>query len=571
MMFLVFTVCGGLALFIFGMHTMTDGLKTCAGSQLRRILARATRNKVSGLGFGTLLGLLVQSTAATVMLGGFVNAGLITLPASIPVMLGANIGTTFAAQLISFRLADYCFAGITLGLFIMMAGVKERIKSIGNALLGFGLLFLGMSIITGAITPYRDTFAPLFEHIDGATVYGMTNGILLSTAVTIIIQSSSAMIGISFALIEAGVITGLPGVFPVLIGANIGTCVTVLFTTFGSSADARRSAASHLVFNVFSGAAAALTAPLFYKWIPLTHGDLIHQAANANTIKMIVTAVPALMFMPAFTALLRKLVPSKQAPAPVSFLDETLFPTPEQAIHAVMRELQRTVNLCRDSLALDQQLLRIPANKLIRAIHQNEKNINAVKLAILDYIQRITSRVLSRRQTILLQHLDRCNDEVERIGDHLAELCDLTEDVRPYIKRNVCAPCWEEIQLLYGQIGIILNNLSVSLDPDHENYEQFAERILTARDEYVEKSVAIKDNITERAGKKNFPPMLGIYLTSMITACDKIAKHSKTIAGAQKKPFFWLKTNRLDRLSGEYSEKQIFEKLDSDEYLDSRP
>jgi phosphate:Na+ symporter len=208
----IFSVLGGLALFIFGMNIMTDGLKRCAGDSLRHILARATHNRLNGLGLGTTLGFLVQSSAATVMLVGFINAGLMTLNESVPVMLGANIGTTLSMQLISFKLADYCFVAITLGVLLNIVSPQLRVKQAGQALLGFGLLFLGMSTMSAAIAPHRDAFIPLFAQINGATPGGLLRGILLATAVTGIIQSSGAMIGMSFALIQAGVITDLSGV-----------------------------------------------------------------------------------------------------------------------------------------------------------------------------------------------------------------------------------------------------------------------------------------------------------------------------------------------------------------------
>jgi phosphate:Na+ symporter len=565
----IFTVLGGLALFLFGMNVMTGGLQRFAGDSLRRILARATCNRLNGLGLGTVLGFLVQSSAATVMLVGFISAGLMTLTESVPVMLGANIGTTLSMQLISFKLADYCFVAIALGVLLKLAAPRERLKSAGQALLGFGLLFLGMSVMSDAIAPHRDAFAPLFAQIDGSTPGGMIRGILLATAVTGIIQSSGAMIGMSFALIQAGVITDLAGVFPILIGANIGTCVTALLGSIGTHIDARRSAVSHLLFNIFGGVAAALTAPLFYRWIPLLPGDLVHQAANANTIKMAITALMVLPFAPLHAVIVRRLMPSRQAVPQPSFLDETLIPAPEQAIHAAMRELQRTVNICRESLQLDRALLARPDERAVRTVFQNEKSVDAIKLAFRDYLALITSRFLSRRQAVLVQHLDRCITEIERIGDHLKVLCGLNTKLRPYAQHAFFHAGGEQLEELYNRIETILTNLSISLDPQHENYDAFAEQILEARRQYVEKSVVTKDFITERVGRSGYPPLLGIYLSETVMTFDKIAKHCKAIAGAQQKPFFWLKRSRLARLADEYTEQKILDELNAGEYLDT--
>lgn len=564
-----FAIAGGLALFIFGMHTMTDGLRGFAGANLRRILAKATRNRLNGTGLGTLIGFLVQSSAATVMMVGFINAGLMTLGQSVPVMLGANIGTTLSMQLISFKLADYCFLAIALGFLLRSVAPKARIKAVGTSLLGFGLLFLGMSTMSGAIAPYRDAFVPIFEQIDGATPGGMVRGILLATLVTGIIQSSGAVIGMTFALISAGVITDLPGAFPIIIGANIGTCVTALLGSIGTHIDARRSAISHLLFNLFSTAVAALAAPLFYRWVPMFGNDLVHQAANANTIKMGITALMVLPFAPLHAALVRRLVPSRKEPPQPSFLDEELIPKPEQALQAVLRELRRMTKLCRESLVLDEQLLDEKNPRAARTIDQNEKTIDAVKLAMGDYLTQITSRFLSRRQAVLAQHLDRCMTEIERIGDHLKVICRLNEKIAPYGQHVFFAPCRNQLKELYVCINRILGNLSDSLDPAHEKYEEKAAAILAARKRYTEKKKEAKKLITEHVGRNEMPPRLGIYLNEYQMTFSKIARHCKTIAGAQQSPFFWLKQHKLNRAADPYTENEILDELDESDLFDT--
>jgi len=564
-------MAGGLALFIFGMHTMTDGLRAVAGANLRRILAKATRNRVNGMGLGTLIGFLVQSSAATVMMVGFINAGLMTLTQSVPLMLGMNIGTTLSMQLISFKLADYCFFAIALGFLLRTAIPRARVKASGTALFGFGLLFLGMSTMSGAIAPHRDAFIPLFEQIDGSNLSGMLAGILLATAITGIIQSSGAVIGMTFALIEAGVITDLSGAFPIIIGANIGTCVTALIGSVGTHIDARRSAISHLLFNIFSTTVAALLAPLFFQWVPVLGGDLVHQAANANTIKMVLTALLVLPFAPLHIKIVRGITRSRKVPPQSSFLDEALIPTPEQALHAVMRELRRMTDLCRESLTLDQQLLHKYDRHSIQTIIQNERTIDAIKLAINDYLAQITSRFLSRRQAILAQHLDRCVMDIERIGDHIKVLCRLNQKITPYAAHAFFAPCRDQLNILYGQIHRVLGNLSLSLDPEHENYEEMAATILAVRTNYIEKKETAKKLITEHVGSNELPPLLGIYLNEYQMAFSKIARHCKTIAGAQQSPFFWLKLHKLDRPAERYTEQKILNDLDERdtyEYLD---
>lgn len=563
-----FAAAGGLALFIFGMHMMTEGLRGFAGDRLRHILAAATRNRVSGLGLGTLIGFLVQSSASTVMMVGFISAGLMTLAQSVPVMLGANIGTTLSMQLISFKLADWCFAGIALGFLLRTVIPQPRIKALGSALLGFGLLFLGMSTMSGAIAPYRDTFIPIFEQVDGSSAGGMLRGVLLAAGITGIIQSSGAVIGMTFALIEAGVITDLPGAFPIIIGANIGTCVTALLGSIGTHIDARRSAISHLLFNVFSTAVAAAAAPLFYRIIPLLGHDPVHQAANANTVKMVVTALAVLPFAPLHAKLVRILVPSRKTPPQPSFLDDELIPTPEQALHAVMNELHRMAELCRASLLLNQQTLGAKNARAIRTIAQNEKTIDAIKLTMSDYLLTITSRVLSQRQAVLAQHLDRCMTEIERIGDHLKVMCRLNTHLAPYADHLFFAPCRDQLNELFSCGGRMLGHVSRSLDPTHEQTEQTVAAILADRQLFHEKTRAVKTLITEHVGRSDIPPRLGIYLNKYQMTFNKIARHCKTIAGMEQRPYFWLKLHKLERSAELYTEEEILNELDSSDFYE---
>lgn len=557
-----FSIVGGLALFIFGMRLMSDGLRDAAGANLRRILARATRNRLNGLGLGTLIGFLVQSSAATVMAVGFINAGLMTLHQSVPVMLGTNIGTTLSMQLISFKLADYCFVAIAIGFLLNVAAPHPKVKKSGLALLGFGMLFLGMSTMSGAIAPHRDAFIPVFEQLDGSTPGGLWLGILVAALITGIIQSSGAVIGMTFALIEAGVISDLPGAFPIIIGANIGTCVTGLLGSIGTHIDARRSAVSHLLFNIFSTTLAALAAPLFYRGIPMLGNDVVHQAANANTIKMAITALLILPFAPLHAALVRRLVPSRKTPPQPSFLDDSLIPMPEQALHAALRELRRMATLCRESLALDEQLLNAYEPKAAHTIAQNEKTIDAVKLALRDYLMQITSRFLSRRQAVLAQQLDRCMTEIERIGDHLKVLCKLNKKIGVYSEHAFFAPCRNQLAGLYALTDEILGNLSASLDPEHESYDEMAEKILAARTGFIEEKEPVKRLITGHVGRNKLPPRLGIYLNEYQMTFSKIARHCKTIAGAEQNPFFWLKHHKLDRSADPYTEELILDELD---------
>ncbi len=544
---LVFAVLGGLALFIFGMNVMTEGLRQAAGNRLRRILARATRRRSAGLGLGTTLGALVHSSAATVMLVGFVNAGLMTLEQTVPVMLGANVGTTLSMQAISFRLGDYAYAAIAVGLLISLASPRPTVRDVGRALLGFGLLFLGMNTMSGAIAPHREALAPILAHAHGETWRGLFAGIAVSAALTAIWQSSGATIGICFALISAGVFTDFLQVYPIVLGAHIGTCATGLLGSIGAGIEARRTAVSHLVFNV-ANTLLGVAAMRFFLWlIPLTSGDLIRQTANLHTAVMLSAAVIVLPFSRAYTRLVRALTPSRQPPAEPSFLDESLLAYPEQAIAAVVRELQRVARICTRSLRVDAQLLVQFDRRKAQQVKLNERIVNEIKAASRDMLFRMTRHYLSRRQAILIQHLNRCVNDIERIGDHIDAICDVATQQHRTPAAALDGDTLRRLIDLHAAAEQVLRLVIRSLDPEQPSFQKTAESVLNARDAYMEQSLQAKHQFMDKLVAKTVTPIGSFYFSEYVAALDRIVRHAKTIALAQKQPDFWIKRKKLDQ------------------------
>jgi phosphate:Na+ symporter len=574
--FLTLAILGGLALFILGMNIMTDGLRHAAGGGLRSMLARATRHRFAGIAMGTFLGSLVQSSATTVMLVGFINAGLMTLAESVPPMLGANIGTTVSMQLISFKLGDYCYLAITLGFIMQFASPHPKAKHIGEAILGFGLIFLGMNTMSGAIAPHRELFGELLRGVHGETLAGVWKGLLLSAAVTGVIQSSGAVIGMCFALITAGVFTELSQVYPIVLGAHIGTCATALLGSIGTNIEARRSAVSHLLFNIITSTLAAFLAPLFYRLIPYTANDLVRQTANVHTAVMLMGAALVLPISPLYARLVRRVVPSRRAPPQPSFLDNQLVEYPEKAICAAISEIQRVTRICARSFRLNMDVLLNVDRKKVQAIKLNENVVDEIKLAMKEYLATMTRRHLSRRQAIIIQHLNRCMADVERIGDHIDEICDISVRRSKVPLARFDRTALELIFGLYESADKVLHLVIESLDPENPDFQGQAQAILLARDEYVEKSINAKAQFTERIANHELPPINGMFFSEYIAAFDRIVKHAKTIALAEKQPYFWIKRKKLERVEEEAPEYKppplsdphdFLDRLHSEEYL----
>ncbi len=548
--FLLSGLFGGLALFIWGMGLMSDALRRFAGNRLQIVVSGVTKNRFFGLLIGTVLGISIQSSAATVMLVGFINAGLMTLVQSIPLMLGANLGTTLAMQLISLRISEYCFVAVAIGFLLQMIAPSYKMKQIGTTLLGFGVLLLGMSIMSDSIRPHRELFRPILAAADGSTFKGLVVGTLLATAITAIIQSSGATIAMGFALISAGVCTNLEQVYPIMLGANIGTCATAMLGSIGTNITARRSAIAHLVFNIIGGIVGIAAAPLFYYFIPMTTDDVIRQLANANTIKMIIMAFIFLPFPRQYARLIEWLVPSRKPLPQPSFLDDNLLAKPEQAISAALKELKRVAQMCAKSYRLAFELILQADSRKVGQIKRNEQIVDEIKVASREFLFRVARRKLSRRQAIIIQHLQLCMADIERIGDHIDSICDTTVQQRKGLYR-FDHETLELVTNLYKDAAQTFKLVIESLSPERDDFREITEKILDVRDEYAEHSYEAKNIFLDRVAKHEIPPLTGMFFSQYIADFDRIVKHSKRIALAERTPYFWLKRDKFDRESPE--------------------
>lgn len=567
--FLVFQVLGGLALFIFGMNIMTDGLREAAGQKLRTILSVMTTRKLSGLALGTLIATLVHSSATTVMVVGFINAGLMTLVQSIPVVLGANIGTTVSMQAISFKLGDYALFAVAIGFIVSMVAKSPKHKKIGLSVMGFGLLFLGMNLMSDAIKPHRELLKPIMASISGETPRGLILGILLATALTSIIQSSGATIGMAFALVTAGVLTSVEQTMPIILGAHIGTCATALLGSIGTSMNAKRSAYAHLIFNILNVTAASLLkGPLVALLVWMSPDNVLRQSANLHTVVMVVAAFAMLPFSTPYAKLILRLFRSRKPEPEPSYLDDKLLEYPEQAICASIHELQRVAKICAKSLRLSgQTILFAQTPQDIHAIKLNEQVVNDVKLAMKAYLASLTHRYLSKRQAILIQHIDRCMSDLERIGDHIETICNLSVRRQKVPEAIVDKDSFDTAFRLFENTLHIFKLVIDSLDPDKENIQVIAQQILQARDDYMQASLATRAMFTDKVAQRAITPIAGIFFSEYIAALDRIVKHSKSIALAEKQPQFWIKHTKLGKHVDMAPEPQIQPLVDPKDYL----
>ncbi len=290
---LIFGIIGGLGLFIFGIKLMGLGLQKLAGSQIRRVLGKLTSNRIVGLLTGAGITSVIQSSSATtVMLVGFVNAGLMNLKQALGVTLGADIGTTITAQIIAFKLTAYALPLTGVGAGIHLFSKKKKYKHFGEAMFGFGLLFLGLNIMTSAVQPLGQSEAvkTIFVEFSHSPFLGVVIGML----VTAILQSSSVTVGLIIALASAGLLN-IAGAIPLVLGANIGTCITAVLASIGTTVSARRTAFAHVLFKIAGTVIALGLLPFYYHITIRTSPDISRQVANAHTLFNLVNTI---IFLP---------------------------------------------------------------------------------------------------------------------------------------------------------------------------------------------------------------------------------------------------------------------------------
>ncbi|MDB2050446.1 Na/Pi cotransporter family protein, partial [Clostridium perfringens] len=336
------SLLGGLGLFLYGMNLMAEGLQKAAGEKLKKIVEKLTSNVVMGVLVGTVVtGIIQSSSASTVMVVGFVNAGIMTLSQAIGVIMGANIGTTVTAQLVSFKLESIAPIALGVGIILYLFSKKQKTKELATILLGFGILFTGMEFMKDAVKPlaeyqgFRDAFIYFGKH--------PVLGILAGFAITGIIQSSSASMGMLIALASQGLIP-LSAALPILYGDNIGTCVTSLLSSIGASRNAKRAAIMHLTFNVIGTIIFMLILgkPISMVVQYLDPNDAARQIANAHTIFNVVNVLILLPFAKYIVKIVLKLMPiteeESEASVKTKYLDERILQTPSIALGNTVKE-----------------------------------------------------------------------------------------------------------------------------------------------------------------------------------------------------------------------------------------
>ena len=435
----VFGLIGGLALFLFGMNSMSDALQKAAGEKMKKILGFLTRNPVMGALAGALVTAVLQSSSATtVMVIGFVSAGLMSLPQAISVIFGANIGTTMTAQLMAFKISNYIYPIIFIGFMLNFVGKKEKVKNIGMVIFSFGLLFEGIEIMGEVMKPLAGS--PVFVDLMGKVSSVPVLGVVLGAVMTLVVQSSSATIAVlqNFAS-QAGPdgvssVIGLTGAIPILLGDNIGTTITALLASIGQSKNAKRTAIAHSIFNISGSCVFIFLIPWFAKFVQFispkgNEVDVIsRQIANAHTTFNIVCTLVWLPLIPLMVKIVTTIIRGDDKVQKTAFepkyLDMKVVEQPAAAMVLVSKELDRLSELAESLLTgLKASLTADKTSETYLHFKENLEIVQHLQESVSDYITRLfSSGNLTEQQSEYTAGLLFINNCIQRIAERCVDV-----------------------------------------------------------------------------------------------------------------------------------------------------
>ena len=443
---MLFGLLGGLGLFLYGMRVLSDGLQKIAGDRMRRILAALTDNRLIGMLIGMAVTALIQSsTATTVMVVSFVNAGLMSLLQAIGVVIGANIGTTVTAQLIAFKVAKYALPAIGIGVGLRLFVKQPRWQHIGEVTLGFGLVFFGLALMKNAFDPLRGNqeFQQLFLSVGDNPLLG----VLFGAAVTMVVQSSSATIGLTIAMATSGLLS-YEASLAMILGENVGTTLTANLAALGTSLAARRAALAHLLFNVIGVCYMLLLFPWFAKVVTaITPGDadfIIHSGEQAELLGGVVGDKPfiarhianahtlfnvinALLFLPLVGPLARLtavLIPGREEPQEfhLKYLDARVLNTPPIALAQARAEVNRMIRVTGEIVDETVMLLHDQELRRLTVLQRKEDLVDLLQREITDFLVTLSQQSVTGEISQEVSNLMHAVNDLERIGDHCVQL-----------------------------------------------------------------------------------------------------------------------------------------------------
>ncbi|MBE5035623.1 Na/Pi cotransporter family protein [Gallibacter intestinalis] len=542
---MIVTLLGGLAVFIYGMNLMSDGLQKAAGDKMRNILGMLTKNPVMGVLAGALVTAVLQSSSATtVMVIGFTSAGLMKLRQAISVIMGANIGTTITAQLIAFNIGDFAWIFVFIG-FIMyfFFKKKEMAVKIGQILFGFGLLFVGINTMSSTMEPMAES--PVFTEMIMKVADIPVLGVFVGLCMTLVVQSSSATIAVLQNLaMTAGPdgvtsIIGLTGAIPVLFGDNIGTTITALLASIGGSKNAKRTAISHTIFNI--------SGTLLFIWFVPQIAELVtwlspkgpevevisRQIANTHLLFNLTVTILWLPFIKVLEKIVTTIIPGKDeredmVAGPV-FLDTNVLEQPVFATHLAIQELTRNASLTFDMLKKSREAFAGGNLAMVNDVIETDKTVNIIRTKTIEYLSQILSaESITDFQKERVSALLHVASDIEHIGDYCKNIVELAEDKakNKYVFSDIAK---NEVDEYFNKIETMLVDTMESLETGSP---ELAEKVLAEEEKINAMENEIRQEHMHRLVDNECSPAVTVVFLDVIHNLERMGDSCNNIAEA---------------------------------------
>lgn len=540
---LIFNLIGGTALLMYGVDLMGDGLEKASGETMKKILKALTGNTLSAFFVGTLVTAIVQSsTAVTVLTVGFVNSGLMNLSQALGIIYGANIGTTITAQLMAFsfkfKLTDIALPVLGIGFAINYISKNKSIKNIGQALMGFGMMFLGLKILNSGIPYMQESETLRYFFVKYAS--NPFIGVLLGIVATAMVHSSAATIGLVMILAKAGLLD-LESAIYLMLGDNIGTCVTAQMASLTANINARRTAWGHTLYNVFGVILTWSILPIFMKIVIWTtnqfnaNADISAYIANSHTIFNVLTAIIFLPCTKYYVAFLNKVVRSKAEDKNGKvLLNELLLDTPVASLEAARNELIRGMEILRTMIKDAMEFIYNDDTKIVSVISDNEDLINEMQKEFTSYIVEISKRELTESQSIMVPAMVSSINNIERSADRVIEVVSLNSR-KMDTKLSFSSLALEELKELEK---IILEMLDYTVKTMRKRDQESIAKIEILEEKIDETCETFQRNHIERLNKGLCNIDAGVIYIDILGHLERIADHIFKIAMFTKDELF---------------------------------
>lgn len=520
----------GIGLFLYGMNLMGDGLQKSAGHRLKRLIELLTNNPLIGVIVGALFTLIIQSSSATsVMVVGFVNAGIMTLPQAIGVIMGANIGTTITAQIISLDLVGIAPFALIIGLILYLSSSKTKYRNIGEILLGFGILFTGMDFMKQAVLPLtqNEVFLISISTIGHNPIIGVMFGFLI----TAIVQSSSASTGMLLAVSSVNGIS-LKVALPILYGENIGTCVTALVSSIGATKDAKRSALMHLIFNIIGTLIfmIVLSKPIIEIVTTLNPNDISRQIANSHTLFNLLNVAILLPFSKYIVKLSTKIILKKDEGIDnlknLSHLDERMMESPSIALFNTYKETLRMGEKAKFALENSIDALLNRSEEKVNIVLNEEKEVNELQKEIFNYALKLSKLSLNEEARESVDELFNIVNDIERISDHAENIAEIAKHT---IDRNIQLSN-EGIDDLLQMYSTVVKTYSLSLKSLEKFDKVLAYKVIKMEQQVDMMEKSFRENHMKRLTEGLCTIENGVAYLEIVSNLERISDHAVNIS-----------------------------------------